>query len=154
PLRRLVGTKPDPEALPELLTFRYAAGRLSNLTGIELVPGGVMIELKLADGALREIRFDDPLDCFAAADMTASEALAGAEAALRHSIETHLQSDVGFAVQLSGGVDSSLVTAIAAAAVPDRLRSYGISLGDLPEDETRWRAQVIEQTKVENRDIL
>jgi asparagine synthase (glutamine-hydrolysing) len=154
PLRRLVGTRPDPTALPELLTFRYAAGRLSNLAGIELVPGGVMVELKLTDGSLRETRFDDPLGGFAAEQMSAAEAQSRAEAAVTRSIETHLQSDVGFAVQLSGGVDSSLVTAIAAGAVPDRLRSYGISLGDLPEDESRWRAQVIAQTKVENRDIL
>lgn len=154
PLRRFVGTRPDLTALPELLTFRYAAGRLSNLTDIELIPGGVMVELRLSDSSLRETRFDDPLDGFIAEPMTEAEAEARAESALTRSIETHLQSDVGFSVQLSGGVDSSLVTAIVAAAVPNRLRSYGISLGDLPEDESRWRAMVIAQTKVENEDIL
>jgi asparagine synthase (glutamine-hydrolysing) len=154
PLRRFVDTLPDPAALPELLTFRYAAGRLSNLSAIELIPGGVMVELQLADGSLRERRFDDPFADFSAEAMTAAEAEARAEEALVRSIETHLQSDVGFSVQLSGGVDSSLVTTIAANKIPHRLRSYGISLGDLPQDESRWRATVIAQTKVGNDDIL
>ncbi len=52
PFARLAALEPDPAALAELLTFRWAAGRLSNLAGVERVPGGTMLRVSLADGSV------------------------------------------------------------------------------------------------------
>ena len=43
PLRRFVGTELDPAALGELLMYRYAAGRVSNLKNIEMPPAGARV---------------------------------------------------------------------------------------------------------------
>ena len=144
PLRRLVGTEVDAEAMAELLLYRFAGGRLSNLKGIELLPGGTLAEVSLRDGSYRERRFCDVLDSLKP-DQTLgeAEALEVIEAALERSVQDHLLSDVGYAVQLSGGVDSSLVVAMASARCPSRLRTYGVSLGDLPVDEGPHRDMVV-----------
>ena len=154
PLRRLVGTEPDPEAVAELLLFRFAAGRHSNLKGIELIPGGSLVRFELASGRYAERRFCDVLGTLEPdSSMTEEGALETIEAALIESLEAHLQSDVGYAVQLSGGVDSSLITALASERCPARLRTYGVSLGDLPEDEGHYRRQVVDRYRPEHHEI-
>ena len=154
PLRRLIGTEVDPEAMAELLLFRYAAGRHSNLKGIELIPGGTLVRLDLASGATSERRFCDVLETLQPDDsISEQEALALIEEALVKSVEDHLQSDVGYAVQLSGGIDSSLVTALASERCPGRLRSYGVSLGDLPQDEGYYRRLVVERYRPDHKEV-
>ncbi len=154
PLRRLVGTEPDREAMAELLMFRYAAGRHSNLKGIELVPGGCAVRLDLASGRIAERRFCDVLETFQPDDaMSEKEAVALIEGALVRSIEDHLQSDVGYAVQLSGGIDSSLVTAVASERCPEALKTYGVSLGDLPQDEGHYRRLVVDRYRPDHREV-
>lgn len=153
PLRRFVSAEFDPEALGELLAFRFAAGRKSNLKGIELVAPGTALHVRISDGSSREVRFCDSLATLAPRAMSAGEADARAEEAVEASVRDHLQSDVGFALQLSGGIDSSLVAAMAHARVSGRLRSYAISLGDLPEDEGKWRRMVVERTGVEHSEL-
>ena len=62
PLLRLVEPRVDEVALAELLTFGWAAGGLSNLQGIERVPGGTVLTIPLQGGAIRRRRFCDVLD--------------------------------------------------------------------------------------------
>jgi asparagine synthase (glutamine-hydrolysing) len=154
PLTRIVAPEPDPQALAELLTFGWAAGGLSNLKGIERVPGGTLLRVSLADGAVRRQRFCDPLDTFGEeTPVSADEAAERAHDALKASIEAHLASDVGYTVQLSGGVDSSLITAIAAGRTDGRLVTFGIKLDDERHDESPWRRQVIERYGVDHREV-
>jgi asparagine synthase (glutamine-hydrolysing) len=154
PLTRLAGASPDPKALGELLTFRFAAGRLSNLRGIEKVPGGTLVRLSLDSGDYAERRFADPLatlepdkpiDAGAASELALD--------ALRRSVRAHLQSDVGYALQLSGGVDSSLVAALAFREVGGRIASFGISLPGLADDEARWQRAVVERYGLDHHDL-
>jgi len=154
PLLRLVPAEPDPAALAELLTFNWAAGRLSNLKHIERVPGGTVLTVSLADGAVAERRFCDPLDTFTpdpSIDAARAETLAAD--AIEASVTAHLASDVGYTVQLSGGVDSSLITAIASARTPGRLASFGVALDNPAHDESRWRAQVVERYDIDHSEI-
>jgi len=130
--------------MAELLLFRFAAGRLSNLTGIDRIPGGTVIRHGLDGSGYTERRFCDVLDTF---DHTASDnakaAAAIVDRTVRQSVSDHLASDVGYAVQLSGGIDSSLVTVLAARETDAPLHSFGIDLGDTPHDEAEWRREVV-----------
>jgi asparagine synthase (glutamine-hydrolysing) len=65
PLARLFPVSVDRDALAELLVFRFAAGWLSNLSGIESLPGGSCMMQSLTSGAHRTHRFSDPLDTIA-----------------------------------------------------------------------------------------
>jgi len=154
PLARLAPAEPDEAALAELLTFRFAAGRLSNLKGIERVPGGTVVAVPLSGGAPAERRFCDPLSTLHADPRMSEEAAeAAAGAAIEDSVAAHLQSDVGYTVQLSGGVDSSLVTALAAPATPGRLTTFGINLAPSRHDESPYRRMVIERFQVDHHEI-
>ena len=57
PLFRLGEPKVDETALAELLTFTWAAGSLSNVEGIERVPGGTLITIPLQGGPMQRRRF-------------------------------------------------------------------------------------------------
>lgn len=54
------------------------------------------------------------------------------------SIHAHTISDVGYAVQLSGGIDSTYVTHVLSRDKPD-LEAYSISLPGLGEDEAQYQ---------------
>ncbi len=154
PFARLARLAPDPAALAELVTFRFAAGRLSNLAGIEKAPGGTVATLSLDDGRLTERRFSDPLDTLAPDEnITDGDALARAEAAVGASVVDHLQSDVGYTVQLSGGVDSSLVAALATEAAAGPITTFGIKLDDERYDESPFRRQVVERFALRHHEV-
>lgn len=154
PLARLRPAEPDPTALAELLVFRFAAGRASNLKDIERIPGGGLVTLSLEAGQLSERRFFDVLDTFNPnPEISPAEAERLAQEALVTSVADHLQSDVGYTLQLSGGVDSSLITAIASVRTGEPLRTFGVSLGDIPQDERRWRDMVSARYPVVHEEV-
>jgi asparagine synthase (glutamine-hydrolysing) len=57
------------------------------------------------------------------------------DALLRHAVSIRLRSDVPLGVFLSGGIDSSLITAYASRELPG-LRTYSIAFGEEDYDET------------------
>lgn len=154
PLMRLIEAKPDPSALAELLVFRFAAGETSNIKDVKRVRGGTLIKINMSSGVVRSSRFFDLLDTLSAegesSPLRAEELV---ESALLESVEAHLQSDVGYALQLSGGVDSSLITALASKKTGQRLRTFGVSLGDIPQDEGYWRKLVSDLYPIEHIEV-
>jgi len=154
PLHRLEPPRPDPAALAELLTFGWAAGRLSNIGGIDRVPGGTLVDIDLASGEARESRFCDPLDTIAPErGMSREDAADLAGDALRRSVRDHLMSDVGFTLQLSGGVDSSLIAALARTETDRELRAFGIDLGAYKHNEAPYRRMVAERCRLDLEEI-
>ncbi len=154
PLTRFAGVAPDLRALAELLTFRFAAGRLSNLQNIEKVPAGTLIRISLDQGSYSESKFADPLSTFEPdPSIGETEAREIARDALRQSVRDHLQSDVGYALQLSGGIDSSLVAALAAKEAGHRVSSFGVSLPGLADDESRWQRAVADRYQLDHHDL-
>ncbi len=155
PLARVLRPEPDPDAVAELLTFGWAAGSLSNLKGVERVPGGMVIGVSVADGSVTRRRFCDPLDMLGHVDRSISpdEAEKLAHEALRTSVKAHLVSDVGYTVQLSGGVDSSIVTAMASDIARKRLTTFAVKLDDERHDESRWREMVTGRYDVDHHEV-
>jgi asparagine synthase (glutamine-hydrolysing) len=155
PITRLISAEPDLEALPELLVFRFAADPKSNLTNIERIPGGHLVRLDIADGVASQHRFCDPLAELHKPDDTISRdaAVTLASDALTRSVVDHLQSDVGFCVQLSGGIDSSLVAALSSIHLGKPVRSFGIDLSPAPNDEGVWRRLVVDRYSLEHHEV-
>jgi len=149
-LHRLKKPRVDEVALRELLIFGWAAGRLSNYQDIQRLPGGTMVTVSLIDGSVRERRFADPLDAMTADETTSEEA---AHEAVESSIRSHLVSDVGYSLQLSGGVDSSLVAAVAAKTEGRSLTSYSASLKGHAFDESQYQQAVAKKYQLNHVDI-
>jgi len=154
PLTRLAAPRVDETALAELMLFSWAAGTLSNLKGIERVPGGTLLTIPLQGGAIRRRRFCDVLETLHSDEsMSAKQAETATLAAVEQSVRAHLMSDVGYTLQLSGGVDSGLVAALASEAAGRRISSYSVSLGDHPFDEGRYRKPMVERYGLNHHEI-
>ncbi|MGB8274422.1 MAG: asparagine synthase (glutamine-hydrolyzing) [Alphaproteobacteria bacterium] len=154
PLLRLVPARVDEAALSELLTFGWAAGGLSNLQGIERVPGGTALTIPLQGGTIRRRRFADVLETLRADDSLSPEAAeTETRGALADSVRAHLMSDVGYTLQLSGGVDSSLIAALASREAGRRIASFGVSLAPHPFDEGRFRDMVVRRYGLDHHEV-
>ncbi|MEK9662181.1 MAG: asparagine synthase C-terminal domain-containing protein, partial [Alphaproteobacteria bacterium] len=154
PMRHFIDLAPDPDALRELMNYRWAAGRLSNYQGIERIPGGTVLKISLSDGVVSEKRFCDPLDTLSEeSSIDRQEALAIAEEALTDSVKAHLASDVGYTVQLSGGVDSSLIAALAQASSDRPIKTFSIHLPGFANDERPWRDKLLERYEFEHHEF-
>jgi len=154
PLLRIVEPRVDQGALAELVTFGWAAGQLSNLEGIERVPGGTLLTIPLKGGPIRRRRFCDVLDTLCPDEsLNIEKAETSVIHALGRSVRDHLMSDVGYTLQLSGGVDSGLVAALATEAAGRQITSYSVSLGAHPFDEGQFRQLVIGRYPLDHHEI-
>ena len=154
PLARMRQLEVDHAALSELLVFRFAAGRLSNLSGIESLPGGMCLSVSLESGRSQEFRFNNPLDTLVSdSHLTKNDALALCCDAVNKSVRDHLESDVGFTLQLSGGVDSGLIGAIAAKETEESITSFGVHLPGSRLDEAPYRREVVNHIGLKHHEI-
>ena len=78
------------------------------------------------DGAFH--RFQDLTDVTPAAGMTEEEAIRGIHDRLIASIRTRLDADAPLGFLLSGGLDSSLVCAVAARTLGKKIRTFAIGM--------------------------
>ncbi|MFE9132757.1 asparagine synthetase B family protein [Streptomyces sp. NPDC007355] len=130
-----LGTSMDLSAVRSFLTFAYLPGEETLLTGVrELLPGRVLRLRR--DGTSTETVHWEPRERL---EQPAPEDPTGHVLALRALLERATASRLPVAepaaVLLSGGIDSSLVTALAAKLHGHPVRTYSISFGDdLPNE--------------------
>ena len=117
----------DPEALEELLVFRYVAGEQTPFRGVrELLPGHAF---ELRDGSLRLRSW------WRATDRVAGEERPDAWVArFREAVRAQRVSDVPLGTFLSGGLDSSTLTAELAGSQEEPLSTFTVSVP--PEEGT------------------
>jgi asparagine synthase (glutamine-hydrolysing) len=127
----------DSAEVDELLAFRYVAGGRSLLKGVRQVTPGHYLTIT-ADGT-RETRYWDIPESFRA-PMSRDAAVDGLEDLLDRSVQAQLRSDVPVGCQLSGGVDSSLVTASASRHCSP-LQTFSIDFDEPRFSEAPWIAQ-------------
>lgn len=118
--------------LPEYLMFRTVAGEETLFENIyELTPGTIMV---LQDGQSRSTRYWSPELTHSHAKSLSSVVERGNEL-LEEAIETRLVSDVPLGTITSGGLDSSLVSAIAAQFVDHPIDTFCVGFADPNYDE-------------------
>jgi len=124
-------SSPSPARIAEYLAFRNLAGSESLEPDVHTLPPGHRLE---TDGrASRVVRWNHARDAGSGEDI--GDVLAGA-------VRRQLVSDVPVGVFLSGGCDSALVCASAAAELPG-LDAFTVSFDDPNFDETRRAAHVV-----------
>jgi asparagine synthase (glutamine-hydrolysing) len=146
----------DPEALDAYLAFGYAPGEACLLRGVrKLLPGHALV-YDVDGDAVRAWRYWDlpePVSLDAPAD---EEALADElDALLADAVRRQLVADVPVGVLLSGGLDSSLVTAMAARASSRPVRTFTVSFpGHGAHDEAPYARAVAAHFGTEHHELV
>ena len=100
--------------------------------------------LRLKDGEIEKRRYWDATEFWNAEpwDMDEEEACDEFEEILADSLRYRLVSDVPVGVFLSGGIDSSLVTAMLQKDSPEPVKTFTIGFDDGEYDEAAWAKKV------------
>lgn len=144
----------DPAALRAVVADYWTNGAETPLRGIRRVPPGAVLTFDGAGRLVGQRRWFEPADLIDPGEAARQAALSPEEwhdeleSTLRTAVRGRLPQDdgTGAGVLCSGGLDSSLVLALAnAEGAP--LPAYVASFPDQPEaDETGWAAEVARST--------
>ena len=155
PLLRMGAVTVDPLALGELLEYGWAAGTKTNLNEIEMLLPGTVATISLSTGKVsisRYYNFLETLQFESIQNRSFNEVVEETNLLIQKSVQDHLMSDVGYSVQLSGGVDSSLIASIV-SDIDNNTKSYGIDLGNYEYNEKIFRNKVVDKYQLDHDEI-
>jgi asparagine synthase (glutamine-hydrolysing) len=131
-LRALPRGEVDPDALEAFLAFNSVPAPYSIFRGTRKLPAGHLLVWQ--DGETRVERYARPAPG-EVRDEDAAELAEELRARLRDSVRAHLIADVPVGVLLSGGVDSSLLAALAAQESGEAVHTFSIGFEERSFDE-------------------
>ena len=131
-LRALPRGEVDPDALEAFLAFNSVPAPLSIFAGTNKLPAGHLLVWQ--DGETRVERYARPVPADVR-DEDSAELAEELRARLRDSVRAHLIADVPVGVLLSGGVDSSLLAALAAQESGEAVHTFSIGFEERSFDE-------------------
>jgi asparagine synthase (glutamine-hydrolysing) len=153
-LRALPRGEIDLDALEAFLAFNSIPAPLTIFREARKLPPGHLLvwergEVRLeryarpAPAPLDELREDDE-----------AELIEELRARLRDSVRAHLVSDVPVGVLLSGGIDSSALTALAAQEAPEPVRTFSIGFEERSFDELSDARLVADRYGTRHRELV
>lgn len=135
--------EPDPDAMLEFLRLGYPQHR-SMIKGVTEVPPGHWMRIDLRGRVACERYWQPPP---VSKHSTALGAVDALREVLRESVQRRLESDVELGCFLSGGIDSSVVAAMAQAERKARgepsLQTFSMAMPDVLYDETPLAQAVV-----------
>ena len=145
----------DREALDAYLAVGYTLGERTMLAGVSKLPPAHALVFELATGALRRWRYWElpdaaPVDGDGVGEVELVDRL---EAVLGDAVRRQLVADVPVGLLLSGGIDSSVVTALAARAAP-RIKTFTMRFpGHGAFDETEHARRIASHFGTEHQEL-
>ena len=149
-------TEVNPDALALLLRLDYIPAPYSILRGVHKLPAGCLLRLDPAALAAGDAGHDphaaprpwwnarEQQEAAIARGFDGDEdaALEALDALLRDAVSLRMEADVPLGAFLSGGTDSSLVTALMQAQSNRAVRSFSIGFDNVGHDESAYAAAV------------
>lgn len=130
----------DPQALHEVFTYWSVLSPRTIFAGIQELPPGHFMRVKDGQAAIEAYWQLDMQPEAPARD--AQSYLDELEALLIDATRIRLRADVPVAAYLSGGLDSSLTTALIRGYTKNRLDTFSIAFSDPNFDESRYQYQM------------
>lgn len=135
----------DQRAVAEFLRLGFVPAPLSALAGAAKLPAGTLLEVGLDDAPGEPEAWWDLHRVASRSEVldgqSDAELVRQADDMLRTSVQRRLTADVPVGAFLSGGIDSSLVTAVAQAVSARPVRTFSVAVGGL-DDESGHAAAV------------
>ena len=149
-LRRAI----DPVALDQYLALEFVPSPRSIVTGIKKLQPAHTLLWSLADGTHRLRRYWTPV--LGTVDEAPARSLDDRceelRAVLRESVRKELISDVPLGVFLSGGIDSSAVTAMM-SQLGGEVKSFSVGFSDRSFDESRYAREVARHLGTDHHEL-
>ena len=145
-----VAREVDATALDHYLTFQYVPHPRTIFRGISKLPPGHLAVY--GDDRLEVRSYWEP-DFQHERPIALGDACEQLRELLESSVSMRLQSEVPLGAFLSGGVDSSLIVAIAQQKTQQPLKTFSIGFPIKEYDETRYARQVAEHLKTEHHEF-
>jgi asparagine synthase (glutamine-hydrolysing) len=147
----------DTSLLPEYLAFGYVSGEQSLFRNIrKLMPGHhLTLTLSGAGPELRTARYwDVPPPSPAASGRTDADWIAECRRRLEETVEMRLMSDVPLGTFLSGGLDSSAITALVRRMVPGAVKTFSVGYEEAAYSELSWARRAAQHIGTEHREVV
>src|SRR6266511_3682624 len=123
----LVGTELDYEAIDAFLTLGYVPGPMTPLASVrKLMPGHTLVVDPSGVRAASFWSYPEP----AAVEMSLDEAGERLLENLQESVRLRLMADVPLGAMLSGGIDSSVIVALMAREMSERVKTFSIGFAE------------------------
>jgi asparagine synthase (glutamine-hydrolysing) len=153
-LRALPRGEIDLDAVEAFLAFNSIPAPLTIFRDVRKLPAGHL--LLWEDGRTRLERFarPAPVPVEELRDDEEAELVEELRSRVRDSVRAHLVSDVPVGVLLSGGVDSALLTALAADESSEPLRTFSIGFEERSFDELADARRVAERYGTRHRELV
>ena len=144
----------DLDALEAFLAFNSIPAPLTIFSGVRKLPAGHLLTWEGSEPQVERYARPRPV---AAADVRAEgdeELAAELRERLRDSVRAHLVADVPVGVLLSGGVDSSALTALAASESSERVSTFSIGFEESSFDELSAARLVAERYGTDHHELV
>lgn len=141
----------DPDALNAYLTLQYVPSPRTMLKGVMKVPPGHLLVWE--DGDIRIEQYWDVVYDDDPPPMSEDAAVQQLRGLLEESVELHKISDVEVAVLLSGGIDSTAVTALMSRS-GQRTKSFTVGFEGSAVGETSQARRVADHIGTEHHELM
>ncbi len=142
----------DADAIALYLRLGYVPAPWSAYRGVAKLAAAHLLEIEIEKGLPNPRRYwsADPPPAAATSFDAAVDAV---DAAVQDAVALRLRSDVPLGILLSGGVDSSLVAAVAARQSASRLLTFSIGFSEREYDELPYARRVAQAIGTDHREF-
>lgn len=138
-----VDTTPDRQAIADLTMMMYVPAPLTVYQGIRMVEPGEMVVVHVRGDTVQvEQRQYHRWAIAPDHNLTMDTAAEHTDALIRQAIRRQTGSDATISAYLSGGIDSSLISAVGQEELNGRLQTFNMRFAEPEFDET-WAAQAV-----------
>ena len=153
-LRALPRGEIDLDALEAFLAFNSIPGPLTIFRDARKLPPGHLLVWEAGETRVERFARPAPAALDDLRDDDEAELIEELRARLRDSVRAHLVSDVPVGVLLSGGIDSSALTALAAQESLEPVRTFSIGFEERSFDELGDARLVAERYGTQHRELV
>ena len=152
PLTEIINLEVDKKSLREIVFFRYASGKSTGYKNVNKILAGYNYLIDIDTFQVKKKKYFDICSSFE--NNINKNFLHITKNTLFDSFIKHTQSDVGFAVQLSGGLDSGLLVAYLQRKYGKKISTYSIRLDSTELDEKQYIRYINDNYPTNHKDIF
>ena len=151
-----VPREPDWRAIDSYLSYQYVPSPATGFLGIQKLPPAhyLVVRLQGERPPTVELKRYWTIDYTTKQSYTEAEWIERAATTITESVRLRLVSDVPLGIHLSGGVDSSLVAAIAADLVEGPLKTFSIGFTDEQYNELPFARLVAQRYSTDHQEYI